>query len=230
MTAFKRSCAGAGVVLLAVMTGTLAPTAAQTPAQPDARPPCVRALVAMDDTIDSSRSKSGDVFKFVLVDSATAPDGTVVPSGTVGYGVVANAAHAERGGRAGYLALETRFFVLGEGKDGKHVPAIIDRANDQASVAVGATANAPGLLGLIPIVGYAVGGYDSLHHGKDATIQRGTRVGIFVGDDAALGTCRPLAAGESPPPAPAVTPSASPATVTPPAPPASPAPAASPRT
>jgi hypothetical protein len=228
MTAIKRTCAGAGVVLLAAMTGTLAPTAAQTPAQPETRPVCVRALVAMDDTIDSSRSKPGDVFKFVLVDSRTAPDGTAVPSGTVGYGVVANASHAERGGRAGYLALETRFLLL---DNGKHVPAIIDRANDQASTAIGATANAPGLLGLIPIVGYAVGGYDSLHHGKDATIQRGTRVGIFVGDDAALGTCRPLASGESPPPAasPAPAPSAAPAAPAPGNSPA-PAPAASART
>ena len=48
---------------------------------------------------------------------------------------------------------------------------------------------------MIPIVGYAVGGYDSLHHGKDATIPRGTRVGVFIGDDAALGTCRQPAAG-----------------------------------
>jgi hypothetical protein len=221
MTAIKRTCAGAGVLLLAAMTSSPAPTAAQTPGQPDARPACVHALVAMDDTIDSSRSKSGDVFKFVLVDARTAPDGTAVPSGTVGYGVVANAAHAERGGRAGYLALETRFLLL---DNGKHVSAIIDRANDQASTVAGATANAPGLLGLIPIVGYAVGGYDSLHHGKDATIQRGTRVGIFIGDDAALGTCRPLAAGESPKPA------ASPSAETAPAgtSPASPAPAATP--
>jgi hypothetical protein len=170
------------------------------------------------------------VFKFVLVEPRTAPDGTVVPSGTLGYGVVANASHAERGGRAGYLALETRFLLL---DNGKHVPTIIDRANDQASTAIGATANAPGLLGLIPIVGYAVGGYDSLHHGKDATIQRGTRVGVFIGDDAALGVCRPLAAGESPPPAPAssAAPASSPAPAAAPAAPgagSSPAPATSP--
>ena len=158
----------------------------------------------MEDTVDSARAKSGDVFKFQLAEAATAPDGTALPPGTPGYGVVANASHAERGGRAGYLALETRFFVLG---DGRHVPAIIDRFTDVASSAVGATANAPGLLGLIPIVGYAVGGYDSLHHGKDATIPRGTRVGVFLGDDAALGTCRQPAAGETAPPVPSPTPS-----------------------
>ncbi|MDQ6942871.1 MAG: hypothetical protein M3169_10220 [Candidatus Eremiobacteraeota bacterium] len=217
--ALRAAGAAAGISVLAVCG--IAPSGAQT--QADARPPCRHALVAMEDNVDSAHAKSGDVFRFQLVDAATAPDGTALPPGTTGYGVVANSSHAERGGRAGYLALEARFFVLG---DGRHVPAIIDRFTDVASSAVGATANAPGLLGLIPIVGYAVGGYDSLHHGKDATIQRGTRVGVFVGDDAALGTCRPPAAGETPPPvpSPAPTATASPAAAVP-----APAPSASPR-
>jgi hypothetical protein len=200
------SSVSAFVALAAVAS---APTLAQTPAQPDTRPPCKPVLVAMEDTVDSSRSKSGEVFRFRLVDPAVTPDGTVVPAGTLGYGVVANSAHADRGGRPGYLALETRFFVL---DNGRHVAAIIDRANDQASTAVGATANAPSVLGLIPIVGYAVGGYDAMHHGRDATIPRGTRVAVFVGDDAALGTCRPLNPGESPPPR--TTPAPAPATTT----------------
>jgi hypothetical protein len=204
---------GACIAVLLLAAVSAVPVTAQTPTAPDVRPPCVRALVAMDETVDSARARSGEVFRYRIVDPATAPDGTALPTGTLGYGVVANASHAERGGRAGYLALETRFFVTA---DGKHVPAMIDRANDQASTALGSTANAPGLLGLIPFVGYAVGGYDSLHHGKDATIPRGTRIGIFLGDEAALGTCRVPAAGESPPPAPSASPAPSPgAQVTP---------------
>jgi hypothetical protein len=211
----RRTSTGAlAVGALIVVAAASAPTGAQTPARADTRPPCVRVLVAMDDNVDSSNAKPGDVFKFRLVDDSVAPDGTRLESGTLGYGVVANASHAERGGRGGYLALETRFFVA---PNGRHIAAIIDRANDSAASAAGATANAPGLLGLIPIVGYAVGGYDAMHHGKDATIQRGTRVGVFIGDDAALGACRSLAPGESPPPVPTATPS----------PPPSPVPAAS---
>jgi hypothetical protein len=207
--ALRAAGAAAGITVLAAAAG-VAPSGAQTqaPAQSDARPPCRHVLVAMEDNVDSSKSKAGDVFQFRLVDATTAPDGTALPVGTLGYGVVANAAHAERGGRGGYLALETRFFLA---PDGHHIPAIIDRFNDNASSALGATANAPGLLGMIPIVGYAVGGYDAMHHGKDATIPRGTRVGVFVGDDAALGTCRQPAAGETPPPPPSPTPAPSPA-------------------
>jgi hypothetical protein len=112
------------------------------------------------------------------------------------------------------------------------VQAIIDRVNDQASSALGASGNAPGILGLIPIVGYAVGGYDSLHHGKDATIPRGTRVGVFVGDDAGLYNCRPPKAGETVPraatPSPAGTSSSAPAPNPVPTAPASSAPGAPP--
>ena len=215
--------AGAALALAAAATAASAPGLAQTP--PDTRPPCERVLVAMDDNVDSAHAKSGDSFKFRLVDDAVTPEGIKLPSGTLGYGVVAISAHADKGGRGGYLAIETRFFVT---PDGKHVPAIIDRANDNAASAVGASANAPGVLGLIPIVGYAVGGYDAMHHGRDATIPRGTRVGVLIGDDAALGACRPLAAGESPPPMPTVAPSAMPAPAASPAPGTSAAPVTAP--
>ena len=194
------------LALIGSAAAVTAPGVAQTPS--DTRPPCERVLVAMDENVDSAHAKSGDSFKFRLVDDAVAPDGTRLPSGTLGYGVVAISSHAGKGGQGGYLALETRFFVTA---DGKHVSAIIDRANDQAASALGAGGNAPGVLGLIPIVGYAVGGYDAMHHGRDATIARGTRVGVLIGDDAALGACRPLAAGESPPAMPTVAPTAIPA-------------------
>jgi hypothetical protein len=200
-----RSAAAALAVLFVCAAGVGTPSA-QT-AAPDTRPACVRALVAALDTIDSARARSGDPFTFAMAEGATTRDGTQIPAGTIGYGIIATASHADRGGRGGYLALETRFVEL---EDGRHVPIIIDRVNDTKSSAIGASANAPGLLGLIPIVGYAVGGYDSLHHGKDATISRGTRIGVFVGDDAARGTCRPPAADETPGPQPTPTPTPTP--------------------
>src|ERR1700738_1394719 len=102
MTHALRAAAAFGGLSVVAVCG-IAPSGAK--AQADARPPCRHALVAMADTVDSARAKSGDVFRFALVDAATAPDGTALPPGTPGFGVVANASHAERGGRAGYLAL-----------------------------------------------------------------------------------------------------------------------------
>ena len=139
----NRAQRSAGVFVAASLLAALAgPARAQAP--PDTRPACVRTLVALEDTIDSAKAKGGEVFKFRLVEPARASDGTVVPAGTLGYGIVSNVQHAERGGRPGYLALEARFFVLG---DGKHVATIIDWATDQGSTAVGSTANAPYVLG-----------------------------------------------------------------------------------
>ncbi len=192
--------------------------------QADTRRPCVHALVAVLDDIDSAHAHSGDVFEFRLAENAVAPDGTPLQAGQLGYGVIANASHANKGGQPGYLALETRFFALA---DGRHVPVLIDRHNDDSSVATGASANAPWALGLIPFVGYAAGGYDALHHGRDAAILKGTRVSVLIGDEAALGTCRPPNAGETPPPAPAATPAPA-AAAAPAAPPAAVTPAPQP--
>jgi hypothetical protein len=189
---------GVGFAATLLAAAGTAPLHAETSG--DNRPPCVHGLIAVQETIDSSTAHAGDVFHYAIVDGVTAPDHTPIPAGTTGFGIVANSAHAERGGRGGYLALETRFLVL---PDGKHVQVIIDRFDDELSTAAGSSANAPGVLGLIPIVGYAVGGYDSLHHGKDATIPRGTKIGIFLGDDAALGICRGPHPNESPSPEPA---------------------------
>ncbi len=190
--------------------------------QPVVRP-CVHALVAVLDDIDSAHARSGDVFEFRLAENAVAPDGTPLQAGQLGYGIIANASHANKGGQPGYLALETRFFALA---DGRHIPVLIDRHNDDSSVATGASGNAPWALGLIPFVGYAAGGYDALHHGRDAAILKGTRVSVLIGDDAALGACRLPTPGETPPPAPA--PPVTPGPAAPVPPPASAPPAAAP--
>ncbi len=219
--ALALSALGTAAAQTAAPAPSPAPAEAPTPVPLAARPPCARALVALLDDIDSARARAGDPFTFRIVDPATAPDGTAIPAGNLGYGVVAIASHAGRGGQGGYLVLETRFLAPA---NGPHIPVLIDRGTDAAAVAAGGSANAPGLLGMIPLVGYAVGGYDSLHHGKDATIRKGTRIPVLIGDGALLGTCREPAPGETAPP---VTPAPSPAPAAIPTPP-QPAPSASP--
>ncbi len=186
----------------AVPVETAGPAQAATPLPLEARPPCARALVAVLDDVDSARAHAGDPFLFRVAETVTAPDGSTIPAGNIGYGVVAIASHAGRGGQGGYLVLETRFLAP---EHGPHVPVVIDRGTDAAAIAAGGSSNAPGLLGMIPLVGYAVGGYDSLHHGKDATIPRGTRIPVLIGDGLLLGTCREPRPGETAPP---VTPAA----------------------
>jgi hypothetical protein len=175
------SLSAAALALLGV-----APAPSPTPS--DTRPLCARATIAVVEQIDSSRAHTGDRFTFRTVDDASAPDGTPIPAQSIGYGLIAAASHAQRGGKPGYLALEARFVTL---PNGAHVPIVIDRFVPSHAIIAGGTANAPVFLGVIPFVSYGSGAYDFLHHGKDATIPFGTRIPVFVGDDIAAGTCRP---------------------------------------
>jgi hypothetical protein len=164
-----------------------APHPAPSPTPPDTRPLCVRTTIAIVEQLDSSRTVSGQRFTFRTVDAATAPDGTVLPTESIGYGIVAHASHGQRSGVPGYLALEARFVIA---PSGAHVPIVIDHVVPSDAIVSGGTADAPFFLGIIPIVSYGVGVYNFVHHGKDATIPFGTRIPAFVGDDVVLGTCR----------------------------------------
>ena len=185
-------------------------------AEHDERPPCVRSFVVMADDVDSAHARAGDSFRIKTVEPARAPDGTVIPPGTLGFGVVAISQHAERGGRGGYVVIETRFLML----PGEHVPVTIDWTTEARASATGASRNIPGFVGAIPFVGYVLGPYGFIHHGKDVTIARDTRIPVLVGDDVAAAACRIV-----PPPSP--TPSLSPMPVASSMPASSPMPATS---
>lgn len=167
----------------------------------DERPACLRTDVVMTTDVDSAHARSGDSFAFKTVDPLRAPDGTTIPPGTPGYGVVAISQHAERGGRGGYVVIEMRFLVL----PNEHVPVTIDWTTATRVAVTGASRNIPGIAGAIPFVGYVLGPYGFIHHGKDISIVPGTRIPVFVGDDVALATCRIVP--PTPEPAPTATPS-----------------------
>ncbi len=130
--------------------------------------------------------------------------------------MVAIAQHAERGGRGGYVVIESRFLALTEHE---HVPVTIDWTTAARATATGSSRNIPGFVGAIPFIGYVLGPYGFIHHGSDITIAHGTRLPVLIGDDVATAACRIM-----PPPTPAPTPTAtampSPST-TPSSPPAS---------
>jgi hypothetical protein len=153
----------------------------------------------------------------------TLADGTVIPADTPGYGVVSIAQHAQRGGRGGYVAIETRFVAL---SNGTHVPATIDWAAASNATATGGSRNIPGFVGAIPFAGYMLGPYAMLHHGSDIAIARDTRIPVVLGDEAAMGRCRLRPAGSPSPLASSSAPS--PDTAGSPAAAASPAPVLSP--
>jgi hypothetical protein len=185
-------------------------------------PPCVRDTIYLESDIDTARARAGDPFVFRTFEAATAPGGVEVPANTVGYGVVAISHHADRGGRGGYVVLETRFIAL---PNGDHLGVTIDWAAERAT-ATGSSQNAPGFIGMIPFVGYVLGPYGFLHHGKDVTIPRGAHLPVILGDDQPTGGCRVVPLATTPPKG---APSESPSPGAFPSPAPSPSPVASPR-
>lgn len=168
-------------------------------------PACLRDTIYLENDIDTAHAIAGDPFVFRTFEAAKGPNGVDVPANTVGYGIVAISHHADRGGRGGYVVLETRFIVL---RNGDHLSVTIDWAEAQRATATGSSQNAPGFLGMIPFVGYVLGPYGFLHHGKDVTIPRGARLPVIVGDDQPTGGCRVV-------PLPSSSPNASPSPSTP---------------
>ena len=180
-------------------------------AQPSApaTPPCVRALIALIDPVNSANAHPGDEFRFRIVDETVAPDGTDIPAGNIGYGVVAFASHANRGGVGGYIALEPRFIRLA---DGTKIDVFADRLTTTTSAKTGSSNNAPFYLGAIPLAGYLLGPYGYIHHGSDTTLPVGLRLTVLVGSELALGECHipqpnetpvPIARRQAPAPSPA---------------------------
>ena len=191
-------------------------------------PPCVRDTIYLESDIDTAHARAGDPFIFRTFEAATAPGGVEVPANTVGYGVVAISHHADRGGRGGYVVLETRFIVL---PNGDHLGVTIDWVAAQRATATGSSQNAPGFLGAIPFVGYVLGPYGFLHHGKDVTIPRGAHLPVILGDDQPTGGCRVVPLATTPPkgaPSESPSPGAFPSPAPSPSPAASLVPAASP--
>jgi hypothetical protein len=189
--------------------GALAVLAATMGISQSAKPPCVRVTIALEDDIDSARALADDSFRFVTVNDVQLADGTPVPAGSIGYGLVAISQHAQRGGRGGYLVIEARYVGL---RSGVRIPAAIDWAEATRATATGASMNIPGIVGAIPFMGYLLGPYAFIHHGKDVIIPRGAQLPVVLGDDLAAGTCKLTAPAPSASPEPASSGSAEPAT------------------
>lgn len=128
----KTSCALA-VFLLLALAGTAAPGRALT---------CYTLIPAeMMSTVDSAQGFSGQVFTFKTSATVTS-NGTEIPAGAMGYGVVLNAIPASNRARNGIVILEPRFIIV----NGQQIQVAGDPADasilthDPSVVALGAKA------------------------------------------------------------------------------------------
>jgi hypothetical protein len=97
-------------------------------------PPSVRAakLCAwaipseMVDKVFSGDAHSGAPFRFKVVESTQLDDGTPVPAGTMGYGIIRAASSAGRHNHDGMLSLEPRYIVLQKHGAPERVPVTMN--------------------------------------------------------------------------------------------------------
>lgn len=151
-------------------------------------PICTVVAVEMVEDVDSSGAMPGDFFRFQTINAVTAGKQVVIPQRTMGYGVVAVASPAGKGGRAGTLVLEPRYLEL---PNGTHLGVVLDHHSGDLDRS-GQSGSVPGYLGAIPIpgVGAAIGIFNYFHNGKNIVVKRGTIFPIFPSDSPDTERCQ----------------------------------------
>ena len=148
-------------------------------------PPCIVADAELSSNLDSRHVLPGDSFTFRIIATVAASKALPeIPAGTKGFGVIAFAEHAGANGQAGRIVLEPRFLRLA---GDVHVPAMAD-PHLQDELIEGASRNAPDI-GVVPVLGIAVGAYNALHRGKEIVVPAGAPLRVVLGDDLALKRC-----------------------------------------
>jgi hypothetical protein len=71
--------------------------------------------VEMVDTVESAKARAGGTFRFKVTADATRDDGTKIPAGSIGYGVIREASAAGRHKHDGSLSLEPRYIIVPKG-------------------------------------------------------------------------------------------------------------------
>jgi hypothetical protein len=81
----------------------------------------------MVDTVKSVSAREGGAFRFRITDTVTIEDGTEIPEGTPGFGVIRSASPAARGNHDGIIALEPRYLMVRKPQGGwKRVEVAMD--------------------------------------------------------------------------------------------------------
>ncbi|MDB5028996.1 MAG: hypothetical protein JWO66_2685 [Candidatus Eremiobacteraeota bacterium] len=139
---------------------------------------CVSQIAAeMVDKVESSNARSGAPFRFRVTVPGALDDGTAVPSGTIGYGLIRAASSAGRHNHDGMISLEPRYLeIRRRGGNPLRVPVTMNPVLPVAwtpsepllSKAATGAASVP-----IPVAGLVMSGVNSLRWGRNITLGPG---------------------------------------------------------
>ena len=144
---------------------------------------CAYSLPAdMVTSVSSGSSKAGQQFRFRIGEDVQLEDGTAIPAGTIGYGIVRAAASAGRHNHDGMLALEPRYLVVPSGNGGKGVKVIEVTMNPTLPATWSpsepllnkAASHVP-----LPVPGLVMTGVNTLRWGRNITLGPGFRFTVI---------------------------------------------------
>jgi len=171
---------------LLVSAGVLAFTFL-VPVSADAAKICTFAVpTTMVDKVFSGTAKAGEPFRFRVSEDAVLDDGTPIPAGTIGFGIISEASAASRGNKDGVLALEPRYLVVPKPKGGfMRVQVAMNPTLpvvwSPSEPLLRAAANA------LPIPGIIMSGVNSVRWGRNITIGSGVTFSVGAVDNLARG-------------------------------------------
>ena len=129
----------------------------------------------MVDTIFSGKSKAGQIFKFRVTETSALDDGTPVPEGTIGYGI---------------LAIEPRYLELASKKKGApptRVPVTMNPLLPVTWTPSEPLLNKAASHIPLPVPGLIMSGVNTVRWGRNVTLGPGFTFTVLPGDNLARG-------------------------------------------
>jgi hypothetical protein len=154
-----------------------------TPAPAGAAKICAFAVpTTMLDKVFSGTAKSGQPFRFRVSEDTVLDDGTQIPAGTTGYGIISEASPASRGNKDGLIALEPRYLVVSKPNGG----VMRVQVTMNPTLPVVWTPNVPLLRAAandLPIPGIIMSGVNSVRWGRNITLGSGFTFSVVAVDN-----------------------------------------------
>jgi hypothetical protein len=142
--------------------------------------------VEMVDAVESAKARAGTPFRFRVTDDAASDDGTKIPAGTTGYGIVRGASSAGRHNHDGSLTLEPRYLVVPKPKGGFERlsitmnPTLPVTWTPSEPLLNKAASHVP-----LPVPGLVMSGVNMVRWGRNITLGPGFKFTVLPVDDLA---------------------------------------------
>ncbi len=142
----------------------------------------------MIDKVDSRYARSGSTFRFRTTEDTSAPDGTKIPSGTIGFGVIRAADAAGRHNHDGSVSIEPRYLIVHKPKGGTQRVAVTMNPtlpvtwSPSETMINRAASHVP-----LPIPGLVMTGVNEVRWGRNITLGPGFKFSVLPLDDLSKG-------------------------------------------